>query len=88
MITLSGYLGLPELMKINFCDLSLPKNSEKIIWEKAKGLVQSNGFILGNEVTEFEDAFANYCETKYSKGVATGCDAPPLGNGSNWDWKR
>lgn len=75
MITLSGYLGLPELMKINFCDLSLPENSEKIIWEKAKGLVQSNGFILGNEVTEFEDAFANYCETEYSKGVATGCDA-------------
>ena len=75
MITLSGYLGLTELMKINFCDLSLPENSEKIIWEKAKGLVQSNGFILGNEVTEFEDAFANYCETEYSKGVATGCDA-------------
>ena len=75
MITQSGYLGLPELMNIGFCDLSLPENSEKIIWEKAKSLVQSNGFILGNEVTEFEDAFANYCETEYSKGVATGCDA-------------
>ena len=47
----------PELMKINFCDLTLPENSERIIWEKARGLVQSNGFILGTEVTEFEDAF-------------------------------
>ena len=75
MITPIGYLALPELMKINFCDLTLPENSERIIWEKAIGLVQSNGFILGTEVTEFEDAFANYCETEYSKGVATGCDA-------------
>ena len=33
-----GYLGLPELMNIGFCDLSLPENSEKIIWEKAKSL--------------------------------------------------
>ena len=62
-------------MKINFCDLTLAENSERIIWEKARDLVQSNGFILGTEVTEFEDAFANYCETEYSKGVATGCDA-------------
>ena len=65
-----GYLAPPELMKINFCDLTLAENSERIIWEKARDLVQSNGFILGTEVTEFEDAFANYCETEYSKGVA------------------
>ena len=75
MITPIGYLAPPELMKINFCDLTLAENSERIIWEKARDLVQSNGFILGTEVTEFEDAFANYCETEYSKGVATGCDA-------------
>ena len=27
------------------------------------------------QVNEFELAFANYCETKFSRGVATGCDA-------------
>ena len=62
-------------MKINFCDLALPENSERTFWNKAKLLVENNGFILGKEVKEFEEAFANYCESDYCKGVATGCDA-------------
>lgn len=62
-------------MNINFCDLSLPEDSERTIWEKAMLLVKTNGFILGNEVNEFEEAFAKYCDCQYSKGVATGCDA-------------
>ena len=70
-----GYLLHLEVMNINFCDLSLPEDSERSIWEKAMLLVKTNGFILGNEVKEFEEAFAKYCDCKYSKGVATGCDA-------------
>jgi len=60
---------------INFCDLSIPETSEERIWGNAKELVDRNGYILGSEVNEFEDAFANYCEAKHSIGVATGCDA-------------
>ena len=62
-------------MKINFCNLSLPPDIEKIVWDKSKRMVEKNSFILGKEVNEFELAFANYCETKFSRGVATGCDA-------------
>jgi dTDP-4-amino-4,6-dideoxygalactose transaminase len=60
---------------INFCDLSIPETREERIWGKAKELVAGNGYILGSEVNQFEDAFAQYCETKHSVGVATGCDA-------------
>ena len=60
---------------INFCDLGLPHKSESKIWEAAKRLVSSNGYILGTEVNDFEDEFARYCESKHSIGVATGCDA-------------
>ena len=60
---------------INFCDLSIPETTEERIWAKAKALVDGNGYILGSEVNQFEDAFAYYCEAKHSVGVATGCDA-------------
>ena len=36
-------------------------------------------YILGNEVTEFEKAFAAYCGGKYCIGVANGLDALELG---------
>ena len=45
---------------INFCDLSLPNDAEQKIWAKAKELVGGNGYILGSEVNQFEDAFAYY----------------------------
>ena len=60
---------------INFCDLSIPEATEGKIWAKAKELVAGNGYILGSEVNQFEDAFAQYCESKHSVGVATGCYA-------------
>ena len=60
---------------INFCDLSIPEATEEKIWAKAKELVHGNGYILGSEVKQFEDAFAQYCESNHSVGVATGCDA-------------
>jgi dTDP-4-amino-4,6-dideoxygalactose transaminase len=60
---------------INFCDLGLHHSSESKIWEAAKKLVSSNGYILGTEVNEFENSFAEYCESRHSVGVATGCDA-------------
>lgn len=38
-------------------------------------VIDSNYFIQGNECKNFEKEFANYCETKYCVGVATGLDA-------------
>ena len=38
-------------------------------------VLNSNWFILGHEVTQFEQQFANYCETKYCVGVGNGLDA-------------
>ena len=64
-----------NIMEIQFCDLGLPQDSELEVWEKTKCLVRNNGFILGNEVKAFEQEFAKYCETRYSIGVATGCDS-------------
>ena len=60
---------------INFCDLSIPEATEEKIWAKTKDLVSGNGYILGSEVNQFEEAFAYYCEAKHSIGVASGCDA-------------
>ena len=60
---------------INFCDLSIPNATEERIWAKAKELVAGNGYILGSEVNQFEEAFAYYCEANHSIGVASGCDA-------------
>ena len=60
---------------IQFCDLGLPADSETLIWKKAKEVIQRNAYILGNEVHEFENEFAHYCDTTACIGVATGCDA-------------
>jgi len=60
---------------IQFCDLSLPADSETLIWGKAKEVIQRNAYILGEEVNAFENEFARYCETTACIGVATGCDA-------------
>ena len=38
-------------------------------------VVDSQGFILGKEVKEFEDKIADYCGTKHAIGVASGTDA-------------
>ena len=60
---------------IKFCDLSLDREIEDHIWEKARNLIGRNGFILDKEVEEFEKDFAMFCEASDCAGVATGCDA-------------
>jgi dTDP-4-amino-4,6-dideoxygalactose transaminase len=60
---------------IIFCDLKLPEIQEKKIWDKAKSLINRNGYILDEEVDDFEKSFASYCDSSYCIGVATGCDA-------------
>lgn len=41
-------------------------------------LMKKGNFILGNEVTDFEKEFAEYCGAKYCVGVASGLDALTL----------
>jgi dTDP-4-amino-4,6-dideoxygalactose transaminase len=66
--------------KISFLDLHssyLELKSE--IDSSIARVLDSGMYILGQEVEDFESEFANYCETKYSIGVANGLDALHLG---------
>lgn len=45
---------------------------------KFNDFLNSGNYILGNEVTEFENSFAQYCGSKYCIGVANGLDALTL----------
>ncbi|HIQ06556.1 MAG TPA: DegT/DnrJ/EryC1/StrS family aminotransferase, partial [Anaerolineae bacterium] len=38
-------------------------------------VLDHTGFIMGKEVADFEKAFANYCQTEYAVGVASGTAA-------------
>ncbi len=38
-------------------------------------VVSSNNFILGNEVEQFENSWANYCQSKYAIGLSNGLDS-------------
>jgi len=43
--------------------------------EAALRVLRSGWYVLGNEVSEFEKEFANYIDTKYCVGLASGLDA-------------
>ena len=45
---------------------------------KFNSFLDSGNYILGKEVTAFENSFAHYCGTKYCIGVANGLDALTL----------
>lgn len=57
----------------NLRELNLPFFVE--YEKKFKEILQSGWYILGNSVSEFEQKFANYCNSKYCIGVASGLDA-------------
>lgn len=66
-------------MKINFVDLKRQYNSIKgEINEKINEVLESQSFILGQNVEAFEKEFAKYCGVKYGVGVASGTDALTL----------
>jgi dTDP-4-amino-4,6-dideoxygalactose transaminase len=63
-------------MKIPLVDLGAQHRSIGSELESAIHQVIARGdFILGNEVTTFESEFAEYCNTKYGIGLASGTDA-------------
>ena len=63
-------------MNIPFLDLKAINLSQQDDIEQAMLRVLHSGwYILGQEVTNFEQAFADYCGTRHAIGVANGLDA-------------
>ena len=61
---------------IPFLDLKkINEPYETAFKEKLKSVLESGWYILGNEVTAFENNFANYCNVKHCIGVGNGLDA-------------
>jgi len=52
---------------------------EIVFKEKFSQFLTKGWYILGNEVSEFEKSFAEYCGAKYCIGLANGLDALELG---------
>ncbi|MCK5401784.1 MAG: DegT/DnrJ/EryC1/StrS family aminotransferase [Flavobacteriaceae bacterium] len=61
---------------IKFLDLhKINARFESQFQEKFKQFLNSGYYILGNEVTAFENNYAKYCGTKHCIGVSNGLDA-------------
>jgi len=66
-------------MRVPIVDLKVQYNSIKEEVDAAiQNVIQSGQFILGPEVSTFEEKMAAYCGTKYAIGVASGTDALKL----------
>ena len=63
-------------MKVPFLDLKRQyENIKDEINEAIQTVLESQQFILGQEVEEFENMMAKYCGVKHAIGVASGTDA-------------
>lgn len=61
---------------ISFLDLKkINKPYETAFQTKLKSVLENGWYILGNELTAFENNFASYCGTKHCVGVGNGLDA-------------
>lgn len=61
---------------IKFLDLKIINEPyETAFQEKLKLVLEKGWYILGNELTTFENNFADYCGTKYCVGTGNGFDA-------------
>lgn len=61
---------------IKFLDLYKTNNIHRTEYiESLKRILDSGWFILGKNVTSFEENFANYCKSKHCVGVANGLEA-------------
>jgi dTDP-4-amino-4,6-dideoxygalactose transaminase len=66
----------PETVSVPFLDLARTNGplKEAILADIAE-LIDSNAFTNGPQVAEFEDAWAEYCGTRFCVGLASGLDA-------------
>ncbi|MGB3368374.1 MAG: DegT/DnrJ/EryC1/StrS family aminotransferase, partial [Acidaminobacteraceae bacterium] len=64
---------------INFFDFkAMHSPIKKEVMDAIEKVYDSNWFIMGEELTEFEKEYAKYCGTKYCIGVGNGLDALTL----------
>lgn len=62
-------------MKVPFVNLGLQyKNLKREILNKFDRLSSKGDYILGEELSKFEDEFAHFCGTKYALGLGNGSD--------------
>ncbi len=67
-------------MKVPLLDLKVQNDALRAEVDAAiKKVLDSNGFILGAEVVELEKSLAEYCQTEFAIGCASGTDALLLG---------
>ncbi len=63
-------------MHVPFVDLRVQYQAlQTEIQKKFEEILASSAFILGTQVQEFEEAFANFCNVRHAIGVANGTDA-------------
>lgn len=63
-------------MKVDFLNLkAVNQRFEKEFQTAYTEFIASGYYIMGESLTEFEEAFATYCGTSYAIGVASGLDA-------------
>src|SRR5213596_3720023 len=68
-----------KLPQVPFVDLAAQfRTIEGEIGEATSRVIQQSDFILGREVSLFEEEFAAFCETKYAVGVDSGTSALEL----------
>ena len=61
---------------IKFLDIyNQDKNLHLLMSKDIKKIFKRGDFILGKDVTRFENKFSNFCNSKYSVGCANGTDA-------------
>ncbi len=66
-------------MKVPFCDLKKVNAELSSLIDEALATVRDSGqYILGEQVTAFENEWAQYCEMDYAVGVGCGLDAMVL----------
>ena len=64
---------------IKFLDLAkINAQYEQELKAACSRVIDSGWYIMGNELTAFENEFAQYCGTKYAVGIANGLDALTL----------
>ncbi|TGV02564.1 DegT/DnrJ/EryC1/StrS family aminotransferase [Flavivirga rizhaonensis] len=64
---------------IKFLDLKLVNKNHEVELKRAfEGFLNSGHYILGEQVSKFENEFSSYCGTKYCIGVSSGLDALQL----------
>lgn len=65
-----------DVRMVPFLDLTRQyRRIEEEILSAQKGVLEKGHFILGEEVSSFEEEFARYCGVRYGVGVGSGTDA-------------